>query len=162
MIASGYIRLIGWVSHHQVSGRAALVAPVAAFGILGLIGFAYPQLFGNGQDMAHDAFLGGRAGSVLLLALFALKPLVTALCLGSGASGGLFTPTLSTGAVLGGAAGHRVEPGLAGVPGGRLRARGRGGHARRGHAGAADRPGADAGTHLRRLRHHDPDDRRPP
>jgi CIC family chloride channel protein len=51
--------------------------------------------------MASSAFLGG--GSLaLLFALFALKPLVTALCLGSGGSGGLFTPTLSTGAVLGG------------------------------------------------------------
>jgi CIC family chloride channel protein len=104
LIASGYIRLIGWVSHHQASGRLTLIAPVAAFGILALIGFAYPQLFGNGKDMAHDAFLGSDS-LVLLLALFALKPLVTALCLGSGASGGLFTPTLSTGAVLGGAAG---------------------------------------------------------
>jgi len=104
VIASGYIRLIGWVTHHQASGRLALIAPVAAFGVLALIGFAYPQLFGNGKDMAHDAFLGSD-GLVLLLALFALKPLVTALCLGSGASGGLFTPTLSTGAVLGGAAG---------------------------------------------------------
>jgi H+/Cl- antiporter ClcA len=104
LIASGYIRLIGWVTHHQASGRVAVVAPVVAFGALGVIGFAYPQLFGNGKDMAHDAFLGAD-GFVLLLALFALKPLVTALCLGSGASGGLFTPTLSTGAVLGGAAG---------------------------------------------------------
>ncbi len=104
LVASGYIRLIGWVSHHQASGKVATVAPVIAFGALGLIGFAYPQLFGNGKDMAHDAFLGAD-GLTLLLALFALKPLVTALCLGSGASGGLFTPTLSTGAVLGGAAG---------------------------------------------------------
>jgi chloride channel protein, CIC family len=104
LLASGYIRLIGWVSHHQARGRVAAVAPVVAFGILGLIGFAYPQLFGNGKDVAHDAFLGA-GGLTLLLALFALKPLVTALCLGSGASGGLFTPTLSTGAVLGGAAG---------------------------------------------------------
>jgi CIC family chloride channel protein len=104
LIASGYIRLIGWVSHHQARNKAAIIAPVLAFGVLGLIGLAYPQLFGNGKDMAHDAFLG-RDGLVLLLALFALKPLVTALCLGSGASGGLFTPTLSTGAMLGGAAG---------------------------------------------------------
>ncbi len=104
VIASGYIRLIGWVSHHQASGRWVLIAPAAAFGVLALIGFACPQLFGNGKDMAHDAFLGS-GGLVLLLALFALKPLVTALCLGSGASGGLFTPTLSTGAVLGAAAG---------------------------------------------------------
>ncbi len=104
LIASGYIRLIGWVTHHAVTGRATVFAPVAAFGVLGLVGFAYPQLFGNGRDMASDAFLG-TAGLAVLLPLFALKPLVTALCLGSGASGGLFTPTLSTGAVLGAAAG---------------------------------------------------------
>jgi chloride channel protein, CIC family len=104
LIAVGYIRLIGWITYHQASGRFALFAPTIAFGILGLVAFAYPQLLGNGKDMAHDAFLGA-AGLTLLLALFALKPLVTALCLGSGASGGLFTPTLSTGAMLGGAAG---------------------------------------------------------
>ena len=39
---------------------------------------------------------------MFLFALFVLKPVVTALCLGAGGSGGLFTPTLSTGAVLGG------------------------------------------------------------
>jgi H+/Cl- antiporter ClcA len=104
LVACGYIRLIGWVAHHQVSGRLAVAAPAAAFGVLALISFRYPQLLGNGKDMAHDAFLGA-GGLVLLLALAALKPLVTAMCLGSGAAGGLFTPTLSTGAVLGGAAG---------------------------------------------------------
>ena len=104
LISAGYIRLIGWVSHHRARGTRALFAPVAAFGILGVIGIWYPQLFGNGLDMARDAFLG--VGSLaLLLALFALKPLVTAMCLASSASGGLFTPTLSTGAVLGGALG---------------------------------------------------------
>jgi H+/Cl- antiporter ClcA len=104
LVAVGYIRLIGWITHHQVSGRAILAVPAAAFAILAVIAFSYPQLLGNGKDMAHDAFVGA-GGLVLLLALSVLKPLVTALCLGSGASGGLFTPTLSTGAVLGGAAG---------------------------------------------------------
>jgi len=75
-----------------------------AFGILGLIGFALPQLFGNGRDLANQAFLGRGAFGLLLL-LFLLKPLVTAMCLGSGASGGLFTPTLSTGAAFGAAVG---------------------------------------------------------
>jgi H+/Cl- antiporter ClcA len=104
LISAGYIRVIGWVSYHRATGARALAAPVLAFGVLGVIGIWYPQLFGNGKDMARDAFTG--AGSIsLLLALFALKPLVTALCLGSGASGGLFTPTLSTGAVLGGSLG---------------------------------------------------------
>ena len=56
-----------------------------------MIGIAYPQLFGNGQDMAHDAFLG-RGALALLLVLAVLKPAVTALCLAGGASGGLFTP----------------------------------------------------------------------
>ena len=159
LVASGYIRLIGWVTHHAATGRAAVFAPVAAFGILGLIGFACPQLFGNGKDMASDAFLG-TAGLAVLLPLAALKPLVTALCLGSGASGGLFTPTLSTGAVLGGAAGIAWSLAWPGSPAGRLRGRGGGGDARRRHAGAPDRPGADAGTHRRRVRHHDPDGRR--
>jgi chloride channel protein, CIC family len=104
LVSAGYIRLIGWVSHHRARGTRALFAPLFAFGMLGVIGIWYPQLFGNGLDMARDAFLG-IGGLALLLVLFALKPLVTALCLGSGASGGLFTPTLSTGAVLGGALG---------------------------------------------------------
>ncbi len=101
VLSSLYIRLIGFISHHRAKGRVALIAPVVAFGILGLIGIEYPQLFGNGKDMAHSAFSGNARGVLLLLALFALKPIVTSLCLGSGASGGLFTPTMSTGAVLG-------------------------------------------------------------
>jgi chloride channel protein, CIC family len=100
LIAVPYIRLIGWVSHHRVSGRWAAVAPAVAFAALGGIAVVYPQLLGNGQDMAEQAFLG-QVTLGLSFALFALKPLVTALCLGSGATGGLFTPTLSTGAMLG-------------------------------------------------------------
>ena len=101
VLAAGYIRLIGWVSHHRARGALVLVAPLVAFGVLALLALRYPQLYGNGKGMAHDAFLG--IGSIgLLAALSVLKPLVTALCLSSGASGGLFTPVLSTGAVLGG------------------------------------------------------------
>jgi CIC family chloride channel protein len=115
LLACGYIRLMGWVSHHQLGGRAAAAGPVAAFGLLGLAALAFPQLLGNGKDMAHDAFLG-HGTLVLFLALFALKPLVTALCLGSGASGGLFTPTLSTGAMAGGAAGLAWSLAFPGTP----------------------------------------------
>jgi H+/Cl- antiporter ClcA len=104
VMAAGFIRLIGWVSHHRLTGWRGAAAPVVAFGILGVVGVQYPQLFGNGKDMAHDVFVGG-GGFTLLFALFALKPIVTSLCLGSGASGGLFTPVLSTGAMLGGLCG---------------------------------------------------------
>jgi CIC family chloride channel protein len=53
--------------------------------------------------------------SWLLLALFGLKLLATSLTLGSGASGGVFSPALYMGATLGGVYGlvmHRLFPGL--------------------------------------------------
>jgi H+/Cl- antiporter ClcA len=100
LLAVFYVRLIGWVSHHRVNGATIFWVMPLAFLIVGVAGIWYPQLFGNGKDMAHEAFLG--AGSLgLLLALFLLKPFVTALTIGAGASGGVFTPLLSTGAVLG-------------------------------------------------------------
>ena len=104
VLSVGLVRLIGWVSHYRPSGWRALLAPPAAFLALGGIGVIYPQLFGNGKGIVSGAFLG-HSGLALLAALALLKPLVTALCLGSGASGGLFTPMMSTGAALGGALG---------------------------------------------------------
>ena len=101
LLAVLYVRIIGWSAHHRASGATIFWVMPLVFVVVGVLGIWYPQLFGNGKDMAHEAFLG--AGSVgLLLALFALKPIVTAMTLGSGAGGGVFTPFLSTGAVLGG------------------------------------------------------------
>jgi H+/Cl- antiporter ClcA len=101
LLAVFYVRLIGWVSFHRARGAHIFWAMPLAFVVVGVIGLWYPQLFGNGKGMAHSAFLG-LGGVGLLFALFALKPLVTALTLGSGAAGGVFTPFLATGAVLGG------------------------------------------------------------
>jgi chloride channel protein, CIC family len=99
-VAVFWIRIIGWVSHRRASGRMLFVAMPLTFVVVGAVGCAYPSLFGNGKDIAHDAFLG--VSSVgLLAALFVLKPLVTAATLGSGAAGGVFTPFLATGAVTG-------------------------------------------------------------
>ena len=100
LLAVFYVRLIGWASHVRAKGASIFWAMPLAFLVVWVIGIWYPQLFGNGKDMAHEAFLGV-GGIGLLFALFALKPFVTALTLGSGAAGGVFTPFLSTGAVLG-------------------------------------------------------------
>jgi len=102
LVSVGYIRLIGLVSHYQIRGRWLILAPAGAFTLLGLLAIGFPQLLGNGQDLAQDVF-GPTPGSslVVLAAMAVLKPLATALCLGSGANGGLFTPTLATGAALG-------------------------------------------------------------
>ncbi len=101
LLAVFYVRLIGWVSHYRARGAAIFWMMPLGFAVVGVVGIWYPQLFGNGKDMAHEAFLG-LGGAGLLLALFILKPLMTALTIGVGASGGVFTPLLSTGAVLGG------------------------------------------------------------
>ena len=100
LLAVFYVRLIGWASHFRAKGWHILWVMPGAFVILGVIGIWYPQLFGNGKDMAHQAFLG-IGGVGLLFALFALKPFVTAMMLGSGAAGGVFTPFLATGALFG-------------------------------------------------------------
>ena len=147
------------MTHHAATGRAAVFAPVAAFGILGLIGFAYPQLFGNGKDMANDAFLG-TVGLAVLLPLSALKPLVTALCLGSGASGGLFTPTLSTGAVLGGAAGIAWSLAWPGSPAGAYAIVGAAAMLSAAMQAPLTGLALMLERDLRRVRHHDPGDRR--
>jgi chloride channel protein, CIC family len=100
LLALFYVRLIGWVSFHRARGATILWMMPLTFTAVGVIGLQYPQLFGNGQDMAHAAFLG-LGGAGLLFALFALKPLLTAATLGAGAAGGLFTPFIATGATLG-------------------------------------------------------------
>ena len=111
----GWVRLVGFVSHHRATGAVSVPVSVVAFTAVGLLGIGYPQLFGNGKDMAHDAFLGlGTIG--VFGALAALKPIATGLCLGSGASGGLFTPTLSIGAVAGGFLGLAWSTGWGGTP----------------------------------------------
>jgi chloride channel protein, CIC family len=103
--AAIFVKLVGWASDRRPRGAALTYQPLIAFTILGLIAIQYPLLLGNGRDLAQFAFTG--AGAIgTLAALAALKPLVTSLCLRSGAIGGLFTPALSTGAVFGAFLGH--------------------------------------------------------
>lgn len=83
--------------------RVAVAVPVVLAG-LGALAVPYPQLLGNGKGAAASAFAAGLTLPTLL-ALVALKPLVTAACVRAGARGGLLTPSLATGAVLGGAVG---------------------------------------------------------
>jgi H+/Cl- antiporter ClcA len=105
VVAAGWIRLVAWANDRKPSGRMLLLAPPVAFTVLGLLAIEYPLLLGNGRDLAQFAFDGGGVASTLLI-LALLKPLVTSMCLRSGASGGLFTPTMSLGAVLGAAGGQ--------------------------------------------------------
>lgn len=101
VLAVVVVRGVGWVSHHQLRGRLAAVGPAFAFPVVGVVALAVPDVLGNGRTIAERALYTGGGSLLLLLALVLLKPALTLLCLWSGASGGLFTPVLCTGAALG-------------------------------------------------------------
>jgi CIC family chloride channel protein len=73
-----------------------------------------PHIFGAGFPLIGKALLG-QSSIILLLVLVILKPLATSLTLGSGNSGGVFAPSLFTGAALGGAFGGIMKQLLPGA-----------------------------------------------
>jgi H+/Cl- antiporter ClcA len=104
-VSVGYVRAVRWADGHKPKGWNRLVAPVIVMGALGAVSFPFPQILGNGQAISEMAFRGGVA-PLLLLGIFALKPIATVMSVRSGAPGGLFTPSLTVGAMLGGALGY--------------------------------------------------------
>ena len=89
---------------HTPRGWRLPVTTTVLFAAVGALAIPFPQLLGNGKGPAQLAF-NGALGLPLFAALALLKPLATALCLRSGATGGLLTPALATGALLGAATG---------------------------------------------------------
>lgn len=101
----GYVAMIAFADRNRPKGWLRFAMPVLAFGLLGATSIAYPQLLGNGKELAQLTFDGAVAPK-LLLALLVLKPLATFACFGSGGPGGLFTPSLTFGALLGSVLGY--------------------------------------------------------
>ena len=123
LVSIGYVHLVAWADRNKSEGWRRLFAPTAALGILGAAAIEFPQLLGNGKDIAQLAF-SNQVTPSLLLTLLLLRPLSTILCLASGVPGGLFTPSLALGALLGGVLGlgwswiwPGVPPGLFAVLG---------------------------------------------
>jgi CIC family chloride channel protein len=104
-VSVAYVRAVTWAERHKPEGWRRLVAPVLVFGVIGAISIPFPQVLGNGKDISQLAFTNQVAPSLLLI-LLALRPMATLLCVGCGAPGGLFTPSLTVGALLGGVLGH--------------------------------------------------------
>jgi CIC family chloride channel protein len=104
LFSVAYVRLITWAERAKPQNWRRIVIPVAGLGLLGLASGRFPQLLGNGKDVSQLAF-ENQVPFLLLLTLLALKPLATILCVRCGAPGGLFTPSLTAGAMLGGVLG---------------------------------------------------------
>ncbi|MGW4731200.1 chloride channel protein [Streptomyces shenzhenensis] len=105
LAAVGWVRMVRVAHEHRPAGWRSVVAPLLVFTAVGALAVPYPQLLGNGKDIVQLA-LGAQLAVPALVALLFLKPIATAGSLGSGASGGLFTPTIATGALLGALAGQ--------------------------------------------------------
>lgn len=107
--AATFVRLLYLFEDRFDAWRVSPILKVAAgFGAVGVIGMWYPQVFGVGYNHI-DAILTSHVPVGHSLILAALKPLATSLTLGAGGSGGVFAPSLFTGAMLGNAFGHVVH-----------------------------------------------------
>ncbi len=119
----GYVRAVTWADRNRPQGWRRLTAPLLVLGLLGVASISLPQLLGNGRDISQLAFTNHVAPALLLM-LLALRPTATVLCMRGGAPGGLFTPSLTVGALLGAVLGQAwswfwpgVPPGLFAVLG---------------------------------------------
>jgi chloride channel protein, CIC family len=115
LVAVGYVRLVRRADQNKPHNWRRLMAPVVVLTALGTVAVWFPQILGNGKDVSQLAF-AGQVAPALLLILFVLRPLATVLCVRSGAPGGLFTPTLTVGAMLGGVLGYAWSLMWPGVP----------------------------------------------
>ena len=133
LIATSFIRLLYWFEDKFDTWRFPDALKPAVGGVLlGCMAVLYPMVLGLGFVPSEENLLGlplansiphvfgagfpviegallGQLSFWLLFALMFLKPLATSLTLGSGNSGGVFAPSLFTGAALGGAFGYLVE-----------------------------------------------------
>jgi CIC family chloride channel protein len=86
--------------------------------IVGAIGIFWPQAWGNGYNVINS-ILKNDLPIALLATLLFMKLFATAVSVGSGASGGVFTPTQFIGATLGGVLGwvaHELFPAYVAEP----------------------------------------------
>jgi chloride channel protein, CIC family len=108
LFSVGYIRAVVWAEKNKPRDWKRFVLPTFILGSLGVLSIKYPELLGNGSDTCQLLFSGGITSVVTLLALMVLKPAATVLCLRSGTPGGMFTPTLTFGALFGAVAGSLI------------------------------------------------------
>jgi chloride channel protein, CIC family len=105
MAAIAFIRLVPMIQDIHAKLKIPRWASPAIGGVLvGLLALWFPEVLGVGYE-ATDRALNGEYLLVMLVALAAAKLLATVICLGSGFGGGVFSPSLFIGAMIGGAFG---------------------------------------------------------
>lgn len=100
-----FVRGLHWAKDHKPQRWAVVAMPIVVFLALGLASIPFPQLLGNGKNVIQLAF-DSRISGGLLLWILVLRPLSTMAVLRAGAPGGLFTPTMTFGALVGATCGQ--------------------------------------------------------
>jgi CIC family chloride channel protein len=102
LVAIAYMRLLlqAGLAIARVVPRPEL-RPAAAGLVLGLVALALPEVLGIGLDTLRATGVEGAFEPGRLVVLIAAKILLTALCLGAGFSGGVFSPALLVGSLMG-------------------------------------------------------------
>lgn len=95
-----FVRGIHWAKDHKPTDWKLAILPIAILGALGILSIRFPELLGNGKDVAQLSF-DVQIGTGLLCWLVVLRPLATIAVLRAGVPGGLFTPTCAFGSLAG-------------------------------------------------------------
>jgi CIC family chloride channel protein len=109
-LVAGAVAIVMMRSIHFVADTAdksmvpAWLRPALAGLAVGVLVLFFPHVLGVGYE-ATDAALHGRYDLWMLLALAVTKVAATSLCIGLGFGGGVFSPSLFIGAMVGGAFG---------------------------------------------------------
>ena len=108
LCGTGLILLVGWAKARATRGTRTALSVTTAFAAVGALAVALPEVLGNGKDVTQLAF-SGALSLPLVGAIVVARTFSTGACLRAGAVGGLFTPTLAIGALLGTLAGRAWE-----------------------------------------------------
>jgi CIC family chloride channel protein len=119
LVAPVYLWLLDQAKAALGAWRVGLPLKLAVGGLgVGALSLASPQVWGNGFSVVNSVLQGQWAWQALLLVLV-LKVAAVASTTGSGAVGGIFTPTLFVGAVTGALFGLGIQdiaPGVLPIP----------------------------------------------
>jgi chloride channel protein, CIC family len=111
LAATAFVKGLHWAETLFERIRNPYLRHATGMLVVGTIIYALFQSFGHyyvegvGYATVQDVLIGGLGTAPLLALLFACKLTATSLSLGSGSSGGIFSPSLFMGATLGGAFG---------------------------------------------------------
>ena len=100
LVSVGYVRAVAWAQAARTEGWQIWGLPLVVCTGLGGVAMYLPAVLGNGKNIVQMTFTSEMTGAALCWMLV-LRPAASFLCLRSGIPGGLFTPTMTLGALMG-------------------------------------------------------------